>query len=477
VLVNALSEDVGASRLSSVTAVLVLGMHRSGTSSVAGALVRLGGDAPLHMVPPQPDNERGYWESSVIVDLNSEVLAAGDSDWLDWRKFDCSRIRELFADGLRAHAKATLLAEFANAEIPVIKDPRMCRLLRFWAPVFVAAGWSARAVLPLRSPLEVAWSLERRDGIDPSLGCLLWLRHILDAEAETRCMARAILDWSGFLGDPRAVLGRVIDLIGLNWPRWSEDGLAAVEGFLSDDLRHCRADVDQLRVHPAISDLGRAVYDEMLRLADDPLNTQPLSRLDALRADFETAVAVFDPAMRHFERGLAQARRQLERASPLLDQAADRPPALSWSRKVLRRLCGSTKPKAGLETIRSSALFDAVYYLNTNPGVRETGCDPALHYLEKGAQEGRDPGPAFCTRAYLRRNPDVADAGVNPLLHYETRGRKKGRSCGLSRLVPGNEDLKEREDPLADTKNSGSGCVRRIVSIRASSSAMRSTCQ
>ena len=43
-------------------AVLILGMHRSGTSSVAGSLVALGGAAPLHLLPPQADNEKGFWE-------------------------------------------------------------------------------------------------------------------------------------------------------------------------------------------------------------------------------------------------------------------------------------------------------------------------------------------------------------------------------------------------------------------------------
>lgn len=429
--VDVLCEDVGASRRSRLTAVLILGMHRSGTSSVAGALVRLGGDAPLHMMAPQSDNERGYWESSVIMEMNGDVLAAGDSDWTDWRKFDCGHIGGPFVDGLRARAKATLIAEFADARIPVIKDPRMCRLMRFWAPVFEEAGWSTRAVLPLRSPLEVAWSLERRDGIDPSLGCLLWLRHVLDAEAETRGMTRAILDWSGFLSDPRAALGPVIDHIGLDWPRWSEDGVAAVNAFISDDLRHCKADADQLRVDPAIVDLARAVHDGMLGLVDDPGNIRSLCQLDALRADFETAVAVFKPAMRHLERALAQAIQRLEQANLLLAHVAERPPARGSSEKGgwLRRLWNSAGSKTGLETIRSSALFDATYYLDAHPDVRESGCDPALHYLEKGAQEGRDPGPRFCTRAYLRRNRDVADAGVNPLVHYETHGRKEGRSA------------------------------------------------
>ena len=220
--------DVGTGQRSRLIAVLVLGMHRSGTSSVAGALVQLGGRAPLHMMPPQPGNERGFWESPVIMALNDDILAAGDSGWTDWRKFDCDRIGGSAADALRARAKATLMAEFGDEGIPVIKDPRMCRLMRFWAPVFEEAAWSARAVLPLRSPLEVVRSLERRDGINSSLGCLLWLRHVLDGERETRGMTRAILDWSGFLGNPRAALGQVIDCLGVDWPRGSEYGLAGL---------------------------------------------------------------------------------------------------------------------------------------------------------------------------------------------------------------------------------------------------------
>jgi len=60
-------------------AVLVLGMHRSGTSSVAGALIRLGGGAPLSLIPPLPENPRGFWESSVLTTLN-------DRDSRRWRK-------------------------------------------------------------------------------------------------------------------------------------------------------------------------------------------------------------------------------------------------------------------------------------------------------------------------------------------------------------------------------------------------------
>src|SRR5271165_4690621 len=210
------------------TAVLVLGMHRSGTSSVAGALIRLGGAPPLNLIPPEWDNPKGFWESSVLMALNDEILAAGGTHWQDWRRFDPGRIDAAAAVDLRARAKSALAGEFGDARLPIVKDPRMCRLLPFWCSVFREAEWSVRPVLPLRSPLEVALSLSRRNGIAPGLGCLIWLRHVLDAEAETRNMRRAVLNWNDFLGDRRGALERLGVQLDLAWPRWSDTALAEI---------------------------------------------------------------------------------------------------------------------------------------------------------------------------------------------------------------------------------------------------------
>ena len=84
------------------TALLVLGMHRSGTSSMAGAMVRLGGAAPLNLLPPADDNPKGFWESSVLMTLNDQILAAGGSHWEDWRQFDPARIDAAAAFALKA---------------------------------------------------------------------------------------------------------------------------------------------------------------------------------------------------------------------------------------------------------------------------------------------------------------------------------------------------------------------------------------
>jgi hypothetical protein len=423
------------------TVVVVLGMHRSGTSSAAGTLVRLGGAAPKHLMAANIDNERGYCESLVIKDLNDAILAAGGSDWKDWRKFDLDKIGALAAGALRARAKAALAGEFGGAGLAVMKDPRMCRLMPFWRPVFEEAKWSVRALLPIRPPLEVGWSLRRRDGLTPAYGCLLWLRHVLDAEAETRGMARAILDWPQFLGDSRKALAQANEQLGVTWPYWGESALADIDRFVSADLRRQRASEADLAAHAAANDLAQRTYAAMLHLVRDPEDSCVLRTLDDLRAAFETASAIFACPMLEAKDEVRQVRSQaaaeIARVQAAVACAAEpsRDPTRRRSR-FLWKLC--SKQAAALladarhlEAIRKSLFFNSAYYLETNPDVRAAGMDPALHYLVHGGREGRDPGPFFSSKAYLARYPDVAEADVNALLHYETLGRIENRRVAV----------------------------------------------
>ena len=412
-------------------------MHRSGTSSAAGTLVRLGGGAPKHLMAPKPDNEKGFWESSVIVDLNDAILAAGGSDWKDWRKFNVAKIHKTEANALRARAKAALQEEFGDVGLAVMKDPRMCRLMPFWRPVFNDTKWSVRALLPIRSPLEVSWSLRRRDGLSPAYGCLLWLRHVLDAEAETRGMARAILDWPQFLSDSRKALARANEQLGVIWPYWGESGLAVINRFVSADLRRQRASEADLGAHAAMNDLVRRTYAAMLDLVRDPGDSCVLRTLDDLRAGFETASAIFDLPMRESAEDVrlvrSQAGAEIARAEDIMDRCKrkSRDSTRTASRlfwKSRSKAPASPPPSAKeLDAIRNSLFFNSAHYLEKNPDVRAAGLDAALHYLLHGGREGRNPGPFFSTKAYLARYPDVAEAGLNALLHYEMQGRRENR--------------------------------------------------
>jgi len=87
-------------------------------------------------------------------------------------------------------------------------------------------------------------------------------------------------------------------------------------------------------------------------------------------------------------------------------------------RSVLGSRLRARAEAAQAELVRSSPLFDPVWYLSRHPEVLETGLSPAEHYVRLGAAEGLDPGPDFSTADYLRGHPEVAKSGENPLVHH-----------------------------------------------------------
>ncbi|KAF1715934.1 hypothetical protein CSC74_12240 [Pseudoxanthomonas yeongjuensis] len=89
---------------------------------------------------------------------------------------------------------------------------------------------------------------------------------------------------------------------------------------------------------------------------------------------------------------------------------------------------GGQPVSSDLNTIRGSGWFDADWYLKRNQDVARSGIDPAEHYLNHGAAEGRDPGPEFDAKFYLATYADVAASKINPLLHYMHHGKAEGRS-------------------------------------------------
>ena len=185
--------------------------------------------------------------------LNDEILEAAGSHWADCRPFDHGRLAQPVASELRARAAATLISEFGETERPVVKDPRMCRLLDFWEPVFKDVGWSTRVVLPIRSPLEVARSLETRDGMVAGVGCLLWLRHVLDAEARSRGSLRSFIAWSSLLTDRRGTLEHVAAQLELDWLLSSDEAMTDADAFVSSELRHFKSSAQETaptRSHP-----------------------------------------------------------------------------------------------------------------------------------------------------------------------------------------------------------------------------------
>ena len=139
--------------------VVVVGMHRSGTSAMASALARLGLALPdeTDLITAGPANERGYWELRRFVTFNDGVLKYLNGSWSTPPKpapgWELSRDQALVE--LRSSARDFILREFRDPHM-VLKDPRLCITLPFWRQVF---DHEPVAVLVLRDPLDVARSL------------------------------------------------------------------------------------------------------------------------------------------------------------------------------------------------------------------------------------------------------------------------------------------------------------------------------
>lgn len=138
---------------------------------------------------------------------------------------------------------------------------------------------------------------------------------------------------------------------------------------------------------------------------------------------------------KHQRGELAKYRHQVERLTSELENIKA---SGSWKIGAPARAVGKVISKVDRKKLKlrqdagliyTSELFDADWYLNTYPDVKSANIDPAEHYLEYGAKEGRLPSASFDGNWYLKRYPDVADSDVNPLVHYLKFGQNEGRSA------------------------------------------------
>jgi O-antigen biosynthesis protein len=78
------------------------------------------------------------------------------------------------------------------------------------------------------------------------------------------------------------------------------------------------------------------------------------------------------------------------------------------------------------ELVQRSGLFDPIYYRHSNPDLSRESIDPLTHYLEIGAQQGRNPSKDFDADYYLGQCHARGERPENPLVHYIQEGLARG---------------------------------------------------
>ncbi|MCB1776381.1 MAG: sulfotransferase family protein [Candidatus Competibacteraceae bacterium] len=142
--------------------ILVLGMHRSGTSCLAGSLEEAG----LYLGEVNtaaPHNAKGNRESRAIMDLQNDLLRANGGDW------DVPPKRVIWSAEHRARRDA-IIAGYPLDRIWGFKDPRTLLTLPGWLEALPAVGF----VGTFRHPLAVAASLYARNQAPVEKSLTLW---------------------------------------------------------------------------------------------------------------------------------------------------------------------------------------------------------------------------------------------------------------------------------------------------------------
>jgi hypothetical protein len=267
-------------------ALLVLGMHRSGTSALARVLMLHGLASPTTEITVAADNPRGFWEPRDVQMFNDRLLAHLARTWRDTRPVPLDTMPEAERAVWRAEAAAVLAAEFPGDAPFVLKEPRLARLLPFWLPVLAEAGVQPRVALALRNPLEVAASLAARNGMAQAQALLLWAGHMLAAERQTRHLTRRIMAFDALLGDWRAALSG--PFMATLLPAGATPDATAIDDFLSGSLRHHAVSTDDLLRRADVPQLVRRAY-AALRVAPD---AEPdTAALDLCAAEFASFMA------------------------------------------------------------------------------------------------------------------------------------------------------------------------------------------
>ena len=268
--------------------VMVLGMHRSGTSVVTRMLASLGCDLCGTVIDPQADNPLGYFEHKDVILIHEAFLRQSGRTWSDPGPLPSAEFETRAAASARDRLAIVLERDFHDKPLWVVKDPRLSRLIPLWREPIDALGISPRIVMVVRSPFSVAESLFKRDGFRREKALLLWLRHSLEAERNTRSYERAVIHMEELEASPAAELNRLVNRLGLE----DEIDAARIDEIATEvfdpERVHHRTRVDAaagfLQVHPWVERCHRALCDLG---GDDEASAR--SELDSVASELELA--------------------------------------------------------------------------------------------------------------------------------------------------------------------------------------------
>ena len=327
------------------TAIVVLGMHRSGTSILTRALHARGCALSSDLLGANSSNPSGHWESKVAIDIDDQLLRSLGRTWDDPRELPQGWMNCPDAKEARRRIRIMLNGDFKRTKLWAIKEPRMCRLAPLWIDEIAGLGFDVKVVLAVRHPYEIALSLLRRDGLPTAQGLMLWARHLLEAEAATRNLPRLVIEHAEITNDWRSVTRRIGERFDISWPLSEEAAGTLLDGVISPA---------SVNINKAVSGDGidaGSVPDICLDLyrcaVDTSADTSAWSRFAVLSERFSKYSLLYEPVMDSLFRSAGSLGREAIEAEALQAKEAH----AEVLRTVLGKLDATTELKLQSERL------------------------------------------------------------------------------------------------------------------------------
>ena len=315
----------------------VAGAGRSGTSTLAGIVSRLGMHVPLPEVPPDDSNPRGFSEPQWVVDVHDEwlreaLVQVSDSRPEAW--FDTGRICS--REPARIRVSEWLEPHFAEHPELVVKDPRLSWFLGLWRVAAIRTGATPVFATMLRAPAEVVGSKQKyyANKLGSAHLAASWVNMLLHTERATRSVdgvgeadagqGRVFVRYEDLLTDwvkTTTAMGHALDLRTIIHTR--SDQIREVHRFIDPNLRRVTATLDDLALPKRLHDLTGQTWEELNKLADEGGDTTAShATFDQLRAEY---VDLYEEAAA-ISRSTAEHARHQARRRAIHEAATERTP-------------------------------------------------------------------------------------------------------------------------------------------------------
>ena len=333
---------------------LILGPHRSGTSAVTRVLNLLGVYLGSDLLEPKLDNRQGFWEHRSAFELNEHLLSIVGSAWHDYRWLP-SGWRKLEEVGtVKRDLRSMLDREFGASPLWGIKDPRLCRLLPLWIELLDELRIEPHFVIVVRNPLEVARSLERRNGFSFNKCLLLYLADILAAIHHSEGRSRVFVSFVELLESWREVTARIAHELRLEWPSAPSACAREIDSFLTPSERHHRTTLDALRRTPSVPPWAVDIY--------AALEEASHGRRESLEPAFRSALEAFRSASDLFGPEVAASSAEIDRLTARIASLESRDPDIEL-RRLESRAERAERDLDNVQTHLTSILSSPLYRL------------------------------------------------------------------------------------------------------------------